>query len=228
MREFYRKLNCELANTTSYRPTSNSIIERVHRRITKGLKIYASRTNTWSKYLSAIIYQINTSEHSSTGYSPYFIQKLQHPRYVTSILAIDEEPPRSLKETVAEMLKSVTEVDSNVLENTQQGQIKRLILDRKQEMGRSFEIGDLVYVYIPQIRRGNQGQGKHLTAKWVKAIIKHKNINGLSYIVDYANSNTQLDASIHVDRLKRRYLGEDLTTTNYDKQRQTTNTTEII
>ncbi|XP_014216284.1 uncharacterized protein LOC106645042 [Copidosoma floridanum] len=54
-----------------YHPQSNGAIKRMHHVLTKYLKAYVSQTEKWDEVLPLCALAYNTSEHESTGYSPY-------------------------------------------------------------------------------------------------------------------------------------------------------------
>ena len=60
--------------TTSYRPSANGWIERVHRTINDLLsKVVSENQKDWQDKLPFITAAYNAAKHTSTGYAPYYL-----------------------------------------------------------------------------------------------------------------------------------------------------------
>jgi len=64
--------NIEQLRTTSYHAMGNGAVERLNRVVGQGLRCFASsRPDTWFKFLRSIQTAHNTSDHTSTKFSPF-------------------------------------------------------------------------------------------------------------------------------------------------------------
>lgn len=60
--------------TSGYRPTANSVVERVQGSLKNVLHFFVRKSpGNWDKYVSFALWAYNTSVHSVTGFAPYFL-----------------------------------------------------------------------------------------------------------------------------------------------------------
>ena len=65
-----------------YSPSTNGIIERVHRSLGAYIKSFCdNQTTDWLDFLPALTFSLNTRVHKATKFSPYFITYGQHPTF---------------------------------------------------------------------------------------------------------------------------------------------------
>ena len=77
--------------TTSMRPQSNSVCERSHAGLHSLLaKAVQNKQAMWPEHLPAVTLAYNTSIHSSTGFSPYYLFHGRQP--ICSLDLITESP----------------------------------------------------------------------------------------------------------------------------------------
>ncbi|KAG7461583.1 hypothetical protein MATL_G00192640 [Megalops atlanticus] len=88
-REFVNEVNKGIFNTlgvkqcisSAYHPQTNGQDERTNQTLKRALAKYTNEThNDWDSHLKAVVYAINTSEQSSTRYTPYFSMFCRHPK----------------------------------------------------------------------------------------------------------------------------------------------------
>jgi len=71
MTEVCRLLEIDKIRTTSYKPSTNGALERVHRTLNTILgKIVSENQRDWDTHVAYVLAAYNATEHSATGYSP--------------------------------------------------------------------------------------------------------------------------------------------------------------
>ncbi|GMF59239.1 unnamed protein product [Phytophthora fragariaefolia] len=83
--EVFTLLDTQLSMSTADHPLTDGQTERVNRVLVDALKSYAHSFHHWSDYLPMAEFAINNSVHVSTGYTPFYVNALRHPR-VPSVL----------------------------------------------------------------------------------------------------------------------------------------------
>jgi len=75
MTEACRLLEIDKIRTTSYKPSTNGALERVHRTLNTMLnKIVRENQRDWDTHVAYILAAYNTTEHSTTGYTPNMLR----------------------------------------------------------------------------------------------------------------------------------------------------------
>ena len=88
--ELHRLLGTQLRMTSTYHPAADGAVERVHRLINESLRAFASVLQSqWDEYLDLLEFAINNSVCSSTGFTPFFLLYLQHPRLPSTLRSSD-------------------------------------------------------------------------------------------------------------------------------------------
>uniref|UniRef100_A0A3Q1EDR0 Gypsy retrotransposon integrase-like protein 1 n=1 Tax=Acanthochromis polyacanthus TaxID=80966 RepID=A0A3Q1EDR0_9TELE len=76
-----QRLNIKKKRTSPYHPHGNGMVERFNRTLKEQLaKLVHQNGGEWDHYLSAVVLSFNSTPHSSTGYSPYFLAHGREPR----------------------------------------------------------------------------------------------------------------------------------------------------
>ena len=85
IQELYRIAGVEKSRTTPYQATGNGQVERFNQTLFQMLgTLEEYQKSDWKAHVPTLVHAYNTTMHSSTGYSPYFLMFGRHPR-----LAID-------------------------------------------------------------------------------------------------------------------------------------------
>ena len=77
----FKSLGTRLRMSTADHPQTDGQTERVNRVLEDILRSYAtSFIDSWSSHLPMAEFAINNSVHVSTGYTPFYLNTLRHPR----------------------------------------------------------------------------------------------------------------------------------------------------
>lgn len=76
-----QRLNIQKKRTTPYHPRGYGMVERFNWTLKEQLaKLIQDKEGEWDYYLPAVTLSFNSTPHSSTGYSPYFLAHGKEPR----------------------------------------------------------------------------------------------------------------------------------------------------
>ncbi|KAG3235720.1 hypothetical protein PI124_g19250 [Phytophthora idaei] len=78
--EVFTLLGTQLSMSTADHPQTDGQTERVNRVLGDLLKSYAHPFQQWSDCLPMAEFAINNSAHASTGYTPFYVNAMRHPR----------------------------------------------------------------------------------------------------------------------------------------------------
>lgn len=148
MRDLNRLLGVSTNISTAYHPQTDGQTERVNQEIEQYLRLFVNhRQDDWSQWLSLAEFCYNDRIHSSTGYSPFYLNYGQHPRKDTV--------PRSTtlvegaEDFISRMKRLREDATSALLKaaNT----MKRFY-DRRHTPSPDYKPGDLVYLDATHLR----------------------------------------------------------------------------
>jgi transposase InsO family protein len=165
---------CKLAGiaksrTTPYHPMGNGQCERFNRTLLNMLgTLEPYQKVDWKKYVAPLVHAYNCTKHETTGFSPFYLMFMRHPRLPVDILfgtGEEQEDPKYYKEFVSSLRKRMQyayNVASTSIEGAQRHQKKGY--DMKSR-GAVIEVGDRVLVRNVQLR------GKHKIAdRWTQDV----------------------------------------------------------
>ena len=73
-KELMKRSHIARAHSTTYRSQTNGLVERQNRTLVNMLRVYCSRYMTdWDKYLLQVVRAYNSTQHSTTGISPFMM-----------------------------------------------------------------------------------------------------------------------------------------------------------
>ena len=73
-KELMKKSHIAQTHSTTYHPQTKGLVERQNRTLVNMLRVYCSRYMTdWDKYLPQVVGAYNSTQHSTTGISPFMM-----------------------------------------------------------------------------------------------------------------------------------------------------------
>ena len=138
----YQLLSIEANPSTAYHPQTDGQTERVNQEIEQYLRIFVNhRQSDWPEWLPLASFSYNDKVHSSTGFTPFFLNKGEHPRKGT-------EPSVQVSNQAAtdfvDHMKSIQEEATSAIAIAQE-QMKRYY-DRSRGSSRNYQVGDKVWL----------------------------------------------------------------------------------
>jgi transposase InsO family protein len=186
--------------TTAYHPQTNGALERSHSTLKDFLTHYVDKDQTdWDVYLPLAMFSYNTSEHSTTGFTPYELLYGKKPNLPSSIQNPDplltyEDYINQVKYKLATIRALAKERILKAKENS-----KRLY-DRNAEEPK-YKINDFVYLKDNLPR----STSKKLTPKWLGPYQITKLHNNQNITIKIGNKEKR----VHVNLVKHHFTFQD-------------------
>ena len=202
------KCGIDKTRTTSYRPNCNGLVERIHKTIkdhmTRRLHQHGMEPESWIDILGQIKLCYNARVHSTTGFSPYFLEKGEEPLLPINLML---PSPNQQQETK-------TDYDAYIQNKKQQMQIAFEIVQEQSDIKKQiqahyynksvrfqpYEVNDLVL-------RKDERRLTKLSPHWLGPyrIIQRIGNEGNLYRIMDANKTTSRPITIHYNKLKPYY-----------------------
>ena len=167
-REVYRLLRVKKVSTAAYKPQTNGLVERFNRTLAEMLSKYVNSKHTdWDRYLPYVTFAYNTTVHTSTKYSPFYLLYGRDARLPVDTMLLPEGPHehQSVEEYRAELVEGLRvahEYSRAALERAKQAaELRR----GKGQRVPVFEEGEEVMVKNPAIQNA-VGLTRKLTNPW--------------------------------------------------------------
>lgn len=115
IQELCKIYNISKSRTTPYHPEGNGQVERYNRTMHNLLRtLTAEQKRKWPEYLPELVYVYNSTIHSSTGYTPYFLMFCREPTLpIDHFLGLGDDNPSA---TVDEYIEKQKQRMSHVME----------------------------------------------------------------------------------------------------------------
>ena len=187
---------------SAYHSQANSNVERMCGVVKTMIATALERTQRdWHVFLGASQYAVNSTFQSSNKWSPAFLMFGRHLRLPIE-QALGEEPPSSyveLEDLVTQLKERQFDAITQVISHQTTSRAYQREKYNERAKDRSFEVGDLVYLFRPIVQPGNASK---LTKKWEPGyVVVGRHSNGLTYDVRKPGSRKPPE-KVHCDRLK--------------------------
>ena len=159
LKETCRLLHIKKTHTTPYRPQGNGMVERFNRTLLDMLAIaVGDHPADWEVHIRKLCFAYNTSVHSSTGYSPFFLMfgrqatipaDLMYPLTQTQC-----QEKKDLPEYVHKLREGLQEAYALVRRRCDTEHKRQKAIYDKRAHGEAFNKDDLVWLFSPAVPRG--------------------------------------------------------------------------
>lgn len=156
--EVCKLFGIQKTRTTPYHPQGDGLVERANRTVKEVLTAYTSEhQRDWDCWLPQTQLAYNTSEHSSTGYTPYFLLFGREARLPLDVLVAsphDQPVPQSLPEYVVDLRSRQTEAFERVRETLEVSHRRQKSYYDRSAGACDLAVGSKVWLYSSAVKRG--------------------------------------------------------------------------
>jgi hypothetical protein len=208
-RRLTSRLGIQQIFTTAYHPQGNGKTERINRVVNAAMRSYIDSNNKdWDMHISGVMNAINTSQHETTGHTPYALLFGRDARLPTDISyemhLLTEDGKFGVQQT-----KRFAEAHSFVKEYQKLQAKQRAQRANLQRRETPLKVGDLVLLHDPTFE---EGAPRRLQARWhplpfVLTSLRH---DSLTAVINDRNGAPQ---TVHVSRLRKFNFGDSHTDT---------------
>ena len=185
--------------TTPGHPQSNGQCERNNRNIIAYLKKFIDdKTENWEEFLTTFMYHHNTSWHSSSKYSPYFLRHGYQPVDVIKPIVT----PHYGESWTSEMIKILKNVHEETYQNLKNAQKEQRDAYDKDAHIREFHPQDKVLLKIPP----KPGLNRKFCHEWTGPHTIVEMPSDVTAVIKLSDKKRTM--KIHVNRLKK-FVGRD-------------------
>lgn len=197
-RELFDLLGICKLRTSGYRPQTNGACEAQHKALNAMLaKVISESQRDWSKWVGYATFCYNATEHSATGFSPFFLMTGREPRWNVDFVLHGVEPGHEASANYAS--KMIDRLDRSfklARDHLGRAAVQASTWYNKRVNRQVFYPGQKVRVYNPR-------RFLHRSPKW-QSFYKEvgtieRRLNDVTYVVKVG----ALTKIVHVDKLKR-------------------------
>ena len=149
-KELMKRSHIAQAHSTTYHPQTNGLVERQNRTLVNMLRVYCSRYLTdWDKYLPQVVGAYNSTQHSTTGISPFMMLTGKERAMPLMFFYPGYEGKRTSPQAyVKEAIRRQQEINELCRRNTAQAHMRqRKKYDEKILQAKPYEVGQYVWVF---------------------------------------------------------------------------------
>jgi transposase InsO family protein len=203
-KEVCKILKVRKVQTSAYHPSSNGIVERFHKTLHDGLSHYIDSSGTnWDNVVPFFLMAHRGTPSCSTGYSPYYLLHGREMKIPTEDDLTAKLSPEAQNADFAHRLEDLKSNLRKAFEIVRQNNKKSHQTNKsrydKRAKERTFEMGDIVYLFSPAKKTG---QCQKFRKFWAGPYKITGRLSELNYkIVDMKGK----ELVVHVNRLKKAF-----------------------
>lgn len=187
-------LEVEKIRTSPYHPQTN-MVERSHRDLGAFLRHYINPSQTnWDDLAYFAMFCHNTTEHSSTGFTPHFLMYGREPEIPNNILK-SSRLSYNYDSFLVQLKQGLHDAYKIARQNMKKSkQTAKTYYDKNTKI-KNFKVGDSVWLKNEAVRRGRSAK---LSPKWLGPYKVIERIGDVNYRIKMGRG----EHVIHANRLK--------------------------
>ena len=200
VKEMCNMLHINKTHTTPYHPQSDGLVERANRTIQNMLTTATNgQAGDWEDCLPKVCLAYNTSKHTSTGYTPFYLMFGRQPNMPLDIIyGVAPSHTEEHCQYVANLRKTMELAYYLARENVQTAAHRQKENYDLKVHGDKFTPGQLVWLCNPVVPKGHS---RKLLTPWVGPYKVIKCLSDAVYRIQDTRANRRRQV-VHFDRLK--------------------------
>ena len=199
-RRSVRFFKFQKTRTTPYHPQSDGMVERFNRTLLNMLSIATGKhPSNWEDQLPKLCLAYNSSIHSTTGFTPFYLMFGRQARLPIDLMFGSEDslPMHSPSSHASQVSQSLTEAYRLVRERLQTNHMKEEELYNRKVHGPPLQEGEKVWLFTPAVPKGDSRKLHH---PWTGPYRILKKLSEVNYRIQHLqNYKKQV---VHFNRLK--------------------------
>lgn len=197
----WQQLGTRLHMSTAFHPQTDGQTERQNRTLEESLRAYVNiKQDDWDEHLICAELAYNCAVHSSTGYSPYYLNFGQEPHLPLDLAVQPAQVSNhaTAANRIEELHRAVEEAKS-ALVRAQQRQAAYANEDRREKV---FQVGERVLLSSENLQLKDKEQTKKLLGKYIGPFPIVRVVSPVAYELSLPPTMRRLHPVFHVSKLK--------------------------
>ena len=200
IKEISKILCISKTHTTPYHPQCDGLVERLNRTILAMLATMVNdHGNSWEDHLPKVCFAYNTSTHTSTGYTPFYMMYGREAKIPADIVyGTPTEQPQTHSQYASNLHRSLEKAHSQARKKMNTAAQRQKSLYDKKVHGEPYKVDDFVWLLNPAAPKG---KSRKLNCPWVGPFRVVKKLSDIVYHIQDTCSRRKRQV-VHFDRLK--------------------------